>query len=130
MVLVRHWSYQTVLAAESPSASRARDFVCLHLTAHGLLHLVEDIRIVASDLVTNALTHGRTPFLVTLARENESVRLTVRDEPTSDPVSAEPDLVDMSGRMMLVDMLSSEWGASTDADGVNSVWATFESRFR
>ncbi len=61
------WSHETELEAESASASNARDFVCLHLDEHDLSHLVDDMRLVTSELATNALVHAHTPFTVTLA---------------------------------------------------------------
>ena len=49
------WAYETELAAELVSASSARDFVCLHLGEHDLPHLAHDMRLVVSELATNAL---------------------------------------------------------------------------
>lgn len=38
MGCIPDWSHEAVLVAEPVSASRARDFVCLHLVEHNLLH--------------------------------------------------------------------------------------------
>jgi len=112
--------------AEAVSASLARDFVCLHLVAHHSAHLVEDVRLVVSELATNAVAHAQTPFLVTLSRANGSVLLAIQDESTSAPVRSAPDLMGMSGRgLMIVELLSQEWGTSTDGRGFKSVWASF-----
>lgn len=125
------WSHETVLAAEPASASKARDFVCEHLVAHDLLYLVEDVRLVASELVTNAMVHARTPFVVTLSERDGVVRLAIRDGSTSVPVRTTPQVMDMGGRgLMLVELLSHEWGASTDGSGSKSVWASFTTRTR
>lgn len=125
------WSHRTVLVAEPMSASRARDFVCLHLAEHSLLYLVEDIRLVVSELATNAMVHARTPFTVTLAAEDRTVLLTVRDGSTTVPVRAGPQVTDTRGRgSLLVEELSLAWGASTAADGTKSVWASFATRSR
>lgn len=126
MVTALDWSHETVLAAEPLSASKARDFVCLQLGAHDLPDLVDDIRLVVSELATNAVAHAQTPFVVILASANGSIRLTVLDESSSTPLRGQPDLMDMSGRgLMLVEMLSQAWGISTDANGLKSVWASF-----
>lgn len=123
------WSHEAVLVAEPVSASKARDFVCLHLVEHDLLYLVEDIRLVASELATNAMVHARTPFTVTLSASDATVLLAVRDDSTSVPVKAAPQAMDMRGRgLLLVEQLSREWGASTDGDGSKSVWASFATR--
>jgi len=125
------WSHETILAAEPVSASKARDFVCQHLVAHDLLYLVEDIRLVASELATNAMVHARTPFVVTLSEMNGVVLLAIRDGSTSVPVPTTPQVMDMGGRgLVLVELLSHEWGASTDGSGTKSVWASFATRTR
>lgn len=126
MLPVTDWSHQIVLAAEPTSAALARDFVRLHLVAHDLRYLVEDVRLVVSELATNALAHAQTPFVVTLSRADGSLLLDIQDESTSAPVRSAPDVMDMSGRgLMIVELLSQEWGTSTDAHGFKSVWASF-----
>jgi anti-sigma regulatory factor (Ser/Thr protein kinase) len=128
MVAMANWSHETVLAAEPRSAALARDFVCLHLVAHRLPHLVEDVRLVVSELATNAVSHAQTPFVVTLSSANGSVLLDIQDGSTSAPIRSAPDVMDMSGRgLMIVELLSQEWGTRTDAHGFKSVWASFSS---
>lgn len=123
------WSHQTVLVAEPVSASRARDFVCLHLVEHNLRYLAEDIRLVVSELATNAMVHARTPFTVTLSAGDGTVLLAVRDGSTTVPAKAAPQVTDMHGRgLLLVEQLSREWGAGTAGDGSKSVWASFATR--
>ena len=73
------WSHETVLAAEPVSASKARDFICQYLVAHDLQYLVEDVRLVASELATNAMAHARTPFVVTLSEMEGSCCWHIRD---------------------------------------------------
>jgi hypothetical protein len=83
---------------------------------------------VVSELATSAVAHAQTPFRVTLEGHHEIVRLAVQDESTSTLVLAAPDLMDMSGRgLMLVELLSDRWGTSIAGDGVKSVWALFVS---
>lgn len=126
MVSVTDWSYATVLAADSRSAALARDFVRLHLIAHHLSHLVEDLRLVVSELATNAVAHAQTPFVVTLSSRNGIVLLVIQDGSTLAVVPHAPEAMDMSGRgMMIVELLSHEWGTSVDDRGHKSVWATF-----
>jgi anti-sigma regulatory factor (Ser/Thr protein kinase) len=125
------WSHQIVLPSEPISAGLARDFVCQHLFAHRLPHLVEDVRLVVSELATNAVSHARTPFVVTLSMTGGSVLLTLEDESPSVPVRSAPDVMDMSGRgLMIVEVLSQEWGISTDRRGYKSVWASFPERLQ
>jgi anti-sigma regulatory factor (Ser/Thr protein kinase) len=126
MVPIADWSHETVLAAEPRSAALAREFVSLHLGAHHQRELVEDVRLVASELATNALTHAQTPFGMTLSSVNGSVLLAIRDGSSSVPVRSAPDVMGMSGRgLMIVELLSQGWGTSTDGHGFKSVWASF-----
>lgn len=126
MAATSEWLHATVLAAEPRSAALARDFVSLHLLAHHQSHLVEDVRLVVSELATNAVAHAQTPFVVTLSSANGSVLLDIQDGSTSAVVPSTPDVMDMSGRgLMIVELLSREWGTSSDGQGSKSVWATF-----
>src|SRR5689334_872330 len=125
------WAYETFLSAEPVSASKARDFICQHLVAHDLLYLVEDVRLVASELATNAMLHAGTPFVLTLSETNGVVLLTVRDSSTTVPVRAMTPVMDKGGPgLVLVKLLSREWGVSTGASGSKSVWASFATRTR
>lgn len=128
MVSITDWSFETVLAAQPQSAALARDFVCAHLLAHHLSHLVDDMHLVVSELATNAVAHAQTPFVVTLASGSGSgmVLLNIQDGSTAAVVPYSPDVMDMSGRgMMIVELLSQDWGTSIDPRGSKSVWASF-----
>jgi hypothetical protein len=59
------WSHQATFEASPICASRARDFVTRRLVEHRLLYLVDPVRLVASELATNALVHAQTAFTVT-----------------------------------------------------------------
>jgi two-component sensor histidine kinase len=120
------WSHQVDLAAEPTSAGLARDFVSLHLISHNLLDLVQDIRLVVSELATNALLHAQTPFAVTLSMTGGMVLLTLQDGSQLLPVHSAPATTDPNGRgLMIVELLSHEWGTSADEGGSKSVWASF-----
>jgi anti-sigma regulatory factor (Ser/Thr protein kinase) len=123
------WSHETALAAEPLSASKARHFVSVYLAEHDLLYLMEEIRLVASELATNAVSHARTPFVVTLSQMDGVVRLAVQDGSTSVPIRATPRVMDLGGRgVALVESLSQDWGVSSDGFGSKSVWACFATR--
>lgn len=120
------WSHRTLLAAGPRSAGLARDFVGLHLLAHHLPHLVEDMRLVVSELATNAVVHAQTEFLVTLSSRSGMVLLEVRDASTSAVLPRTPTPMDTSGRgMLVVEVLSQQWGTNIDALGFKTVWALF-----
>jgi anti-sigma regulatory factor (Ser/Thr protein kinase) len=75
------WSYETMLVAMPVSVPRARAFVCRHLIEHGVAYLVDPVRLVVSELATNAMMHASSSFTVTISSADRSVRLAVRDEP-------------------------------------------------
>jgi anti-sigma regulatory factor (Ser/Thr protein kinase) len=120
------WSYSVRLTAEPASASRAREFVCLNLLRHDLQHVQDDLRLVVSELVTNAITHAETPFTVVLQREGPLVTLIVWDLSPLVPVMAAGEAMDGGGRgLVIVDVLSRDWGVTSRPDGSKSVWAAF-----
>ena len=120
------WSHSVSLPAEPTSVARARDFVCAHLVTHSLRYLVNDVRLVTSELATNAIEHAKTPFDVSLERSGHSVRLTVRDGSPSPPELVIASSTALAGRgMLIVQQLSREWGVDTTSTGAKSVWACF-----
>jgi anti-sigma regulatory factor (Ser/Thr protein kinase) len=125
------WSHETQLTPVTLSASEARDFVCLHLAEHQLLYLVEDVRLVASELVTNAVMHARTPLTVMLQELPFCVMLTVRDDCPSSPVPGIADVGDTGGRGLdVIEQFSNAWGVTAEAERGKSVWASVATRRR
>lgn len=123
------WSHETVLPAEAVSASEARHFVCFHLVEHHLLYLVEDVRLVVSELVTNAMAHAQAPLTVTMQRGERCVLLTVKDGSPSAPAMLAADLLDMAGPgLSIVGHVSHDWGVTAALGGGKSVWASFATR--
>lgn len=121
------WTHTVSMAPEPANAARARDFVCAHLLVHGLPLLVEDLRLVTSELITNAMEHAQTPFSLTLAREGHSVVLSVQDGSPGLPRIAHADSFTPRGRgLAIVDRLSSAWGVELGSDASKVVWARFD----
>jgi len=129
MVPLAGWSHEVLLPAEPKSVAVAREFVSRHLVGHGLSRLVEDVRLVVSELATNAVEHARTPFIVTLSGGDRTVLLAVQDGSTSAPARSASEALATSGRgLLLVEQLSQDWGTSTEGEALKSVWASFTSR--
>jgi anti-sigma regulatory factor (Ser/Thr protein kinase) len=123
------WSQERSLQAIPTSASEARAFVSHCLVEHRLPYLVDSIRLVASELATNALVHAQTAFTVTLSELEETVLLTVRDESTTSPLRATPQVMDTGGRgLQIVESVSLDWGFCTDHEAAKTVWASFAKR--
>lgn len=122
------WSDRAVFPAEPLSVARARAFVTQRLSAHGLAHLDDDVRLVVSELATNAVAHAATPFAVTVEASGTAVRVTVDDRSLDHPRVGTPDESALNGRgLLLVHRLSTQWGVSGPSDwGAKGVWATFE----
>ena len=122
------WSHEILFPADAVSMAEVRHFVGAHLAEHDDASLVPDLQLVASELATNALVHGETPFTVLLEQVGRSIRLTVRDGCRSVPVPRGPtDGLEPGGcGLLIVETLSSEWGVTLDPNGSKSVWAAFD----
>jgi anti-sigma regulatory factor (Ser/Thr protein kinase) len=125
------WSHHVVLPASALSAAHARAFVVQWLVEHRLLYLVDEVRLVASELATNAVVHAGTDFTVWLDGSERSVRLTVSDGSPTAPtrVPHVPDELLPAGRgLHIVNMISEHWGVEKQEGATKSVWATFQVR--
>jgi two-component sensor histidine kinase len=124
-----NWSHQATFEASPISASQARDFVTHHLVDHRLLYLVDPVRLVASELATNALVHAQTAFSVTLSASDQTVLLTVEDNSLALPTRRAAHAMGPSGRgLAIVAIVSHDWGVSDDGAGAKAVWASFAIR--
>ena len=73
---------QTLLLPPEPSSpGRARDFVAAAIDSWATTELREQVRLLTSELVTNAVMHARTDVTVTVIRDDDrqAVRVTVAD---------------------------------------------------
>jgi anti-sigma regulatory factor (Ser/Thr protein kinase) len=124
------WSHRTDLPGQPASVRQARDFVGAHLGEHQLPYLIDDIRLVVSELATNATLHARTPFTVTLDGLPDSVLLSVQDDSPSIPTTRNPPVMATAGRgLSIVDRVSRDWGITTPGpQRPKTVWASFDLR--
>jgi anti-sigma regulatory factor (Ser/Thr protein kinase) len=121
------WQYRDAWPGDAKHIADARTFVGSRLGEHGLADAAVVLRLVVSELATNAVLHAATPFTVTLTREQGSLRLVVSDGlrvRVPDPKPRPPTEPDGRG-LGIVERLSTAWGVSDDVDG-KSVWAVFE----
>ncbi|MEV7090124.1 ATP-binding protein [Streptomyces sp. NPDC093085] len=85
--------------------------------------LVQDVRLVVSELVSNAVEHGRGTVLLRIQHANGRLRIEVRDENPAPAWLQNADAEDVCGRgLFLVDALASMWGVSDDG---RATWAVF-----
>lgn len=119
-----------VLGPTPGSAAAVRDFIGSTLGDWGCADVVDDARVVASELVTNVIRHARTRATVTLTRADDRIRLAVADEaPITarlDRSSDSDEWPDARGHgLVLVKALSDDWGVDLERRG-KSVWAEWE----
>ena len=121
------WSRGLPLPRDATSPSRARSFVRAELSAQGLPDLVDDVELVVSELVTNAVLHAGTALVVTLSEDGARVLLTVRDHtPRFGPLVRTVTPSDTQGRgLMITEMISDDWGVEIASTSAKSVWASF-----
>jgi hypothetical protein len=112
------WSHGIDLSPEPGSILLAREFVGRRLAEHGLSHLVDDIRLVASELATNAIVHANSGITVLLQLNGSVVTLSVHDSSSAVPVMTVGDVMDACGRgLVIIDLLSLEWGVAALTSG-------------
>jgi anti-sigma regulatory factor (Ser/Thr protein kinase) len=81
------------------------------------------VLLVTSELVTNAIVHGRSSFTLTVTRKDAAVRIAVTDHGPGRPVLRTVGVDAAHGRgLQLVDRLSSAWSSYPTADGGKVVW--------
>ncbi|MFB7600506.1 SpoIIE family protein phosphatase [Streptomyces sp. NPDC056160] len=107
---------------------QAREFVHDRLCGWGLADLSDDVELVTSEIVTNALVHAGSDVDVRLRVYADRLRLEVRDSASDPPVPALYSLSDEGcaraehGRgLFLVDALADTWNTSPNGRG-KTVW--------
>lgn len=87
---------------------------------------IGDARLVVSELVTNAITHGEGAVVLKAALEGGILRIEVVDEGTGEaPAIRERGADELGGRgLRIVDTVSVRWGAF---EGTTHVWAELRS---
>jgi hypothetical protein len=113
---------------------RARDFTASTLQQWGVAGRCDDIAIVVSELVTNALQHALPsatgtgagwPVELGLLHPRHRVMCAVADASQALPVPREPDFLDETGRgLHVIAALSDQWGC-TPGDMGKVTWALF-----
>lgn len=114
------------LPASPASATTARSEVTSRLAARVTSGALEDVRLLLTELITNALRHSNMApedeIGVTAALNDGTVRIEVHDPGRDGPVAMrDPGARGGGYGLFLVDRLTSDWGVDR-LDGT-TVWA-------
>ncbi|MGB9184934.1 MAG: MEDS domain-containing protein [Solirubrobacteraceae bacterium] len=110
--------------AERDAPRSARHFVADALGRWGYADgLVDDAKLLVTELATNAVVHARSTFSVVARTGGPGVRVSVHDASPVEPTLRDGDPTAQSGRgLQLVAALSASWGVDVTAEG-KTVWA-------
>jgi hypothetical protein len=116
----------------------ARDFTTSTLQRWGVAQRGEDITIVVSELLTNALQHALRassktragwPIQLGLLQPGHCIMCAVADPSKAAPVPQNPDYFGESGRgLSVIAALSDRWGYTTSGDKGKVIWALFSTQ--
>ena len=88
--------------------------------------LIEEVLLVVSELVTNAVVHAGSVVDLTITIEDDQVRIEVGDRASAHPARRTTDAETVGGHgLHLVDQSATEWGVEPRPDGHAGkvVWA-------
>ncbi|HEV7203989.1 MAG TPA: ATP-binding protein [Jatrophihabitans sp.] len=121
-----HVAHEFAGDAQSPAAARgfAKSALAELLSEPVPPTLRDDVELVVSELVTNAVRAGSPTVTVQVSIEDAAILLRVADEARGWPEERHAGIHDTSGRgLPLVSALSSSWGVRIVEHG-KVVWAT------
>jgi PAS domain S-box-containing protein len=115
----------TELPAKPSAVGTGRRFVSATLEKWGCSpDLVDTARLLASEVLTNAVRHGVGPINLRLRRSERELTIEITDRATGVPHPRPADQAEESGRgLRLVEALTVYWGTRPTEDG-KSVWFT------
>ena len=112
---------EVLLPNDATAAAQARHTVRRTLMQWRLPHLIDVCMLAVSELVTNALRHGKPPIRMQLCRHQRDVRLDVHDSdpsPISDRSHAGRDLAESGRGLEIVRAICDESGSErVEGDG-------------
>jgi anti-sigma regulatory factor (Ser/Thr protein kinase) len=109
------------------AAAQARELVADALSSQVPESVLNDVRIVVSELVTNSFEHAGNPpghpIKVTLDLSQDRVRIAVIDRSIFDPTPETPEeLSDARWGLVIVDRIADGWGRLSEG----GIWAEIQ----
>jgi hypothetical protein len=101
----------------------ARSFAVDRLHTLGLSGLRDDVELLLTEVITNAIIHAGTEFEVRVEASGPGVRVEVIDGNPTLPAAGTLTAAALSGRgLTLVQSISTRWGAHRNTGGGKTVW--------
>ena len=116
----------TSLPPNDLSAAQGRRFVRAALHANTVPEIVDTAVLLASELITNAVLHGRSEVELTVEITGVAVKVSAADMNSRMPVLQSADELALDGRgIAIINLLASSWGVVTTEAG-KTVWFCLE----
>jgi anti-sigma regulatory factor (Ser/Thr protein kinase) len=112
--------------AVAPSVADARRFAVQALPDIPA-DVVQDIRLMVSELASNAIEHAMSGFQLTIYRSRREIRVEVTDYGGGTPAmrATGPGALRARG-LQIVNTISTRWGVDQESDSTKTVWFTRE----
>ncbi|MGH8891578.1 MAG: ATP-binding protein [Acidothermaceae bacterium] len=113
---------RTVLPCDASSVGTARRLVRSQLANLADPDVVADASLLVSELVTNAIIHGRTGVKLHAGVRRGVFRAEISDGNPALPAPRRPSQLATTGRgLLLIDEISSRWGVKNTRSG-KTIW--------
>lgn len=112
----------TTFPPETSSVRAARRAILEALDLDGTI--AQDVELMASELIANAVIHAGTPITVSASRRGSIIRVEVADDGAGRPRVKRHSLTSPTGRgLHVIDALSTRWGIEpSDGGPGKTVW--------
>jgi hypothetical protein len=105
------------------AAEQARALVRLASAGWDIGDIIENVLVVAVELVTNAMKLGEV-FQITVSRQADNVLIEVWDSSEAAPEHQQESVDRVDGRgLLLVEACSKDWGWRLEEQGGKTVWS-------
>jgi LuxR family transcriptional regulator, maltose regulon positive regulatory protein len=122
------WLRETLALEPVDAAARVgREFAREVCGRWGLQSLADPAALLASELVTLAVVHARSPMELQVELRGRRLRVAVHDQDPNLLGSLAPkDRTDRGMHLLILDQVATAWGMRQDAAGGKTAWCTLE----